>query len=211
MISVGVDVDRLGLMVINGQPKNTSEYIQASSRVGRQAPGLVFALYNQNRSRDRSHYENFKQYHQAIYRFVEPTSVTPYSKRCRDRSLPGLIIGIARHVVDMPSPVDLSDFEQEIRIILQSYVERASEHSTSNDYGDEIEQQIQKIFNIWYRKIEEAEENNKKLDWGTIIPRGDELPLLDVFGTNIDPEAYESISLMTSMRNVDVTSTVTVV
>ena len=105
----------------------------------------------------------------------------------------------------------MSSFEQEIRIILQSYVERASEHSTSNDYGDEIEQQIQKIFNIWYRKIEEAEENNKKLDWGTIIPRGDELPLLDVFGTNIDPEAYESISLMTSMRNVDVTSTVTVV
>jgi hypothetical protein len=96
MISVGVDIDRLGLMVVMGQPQATSEYIQATSRVGRQFPGLVVTLFNASRSRDRSHYESFVTYHSALYRQVESTSVTPFSSRARDRGLHAVLIALAR-------------------------------------------------------------------------------------------------------------------
>ena len=96
MISVGVDIDRLGLMVCTGQPKTTAEYIQATSRVGRQHPGLVVTMYNWVSPRDISHYERFKSYHAALYRYVEPISVTPFSSRALDRGLHGMFGAIQR-------------------------------------------------------------------------------------------------------------------
>src|SRR5262245_29274198 len=99
MISVGLDITRLGLMVVLGQPKATAEYIQATSRVGRQfgKPGLVITLLNIHRPRDRSHYERFTAYHQSFYRAVEATSVTPFAPRAMDRALPALVVSLARH------------------------------------------------------------------------------------------------------------------
>lgn len=98
MISVGVDIDRLGLMVVAGQPKSTSEYIQASSRVGRQVqrPGLVVTCFNLHKPRDRSHYERFRSYHESFYRFVEASSLTPFSGPALDRGLAGTLLAIAR-------------------------------------------------------------------------------------------------------------------
>jgi hypothetical protein len=96
MIAVGMDVDRLGLMVVAGQPKQNSEYIQATSRIGRAYPGLVVTLYNAYRPRDLSHYENFTGYHSQLYRFVEGTTATPFSARARDRVLHALIISAIR-------------------------------------------------------------------------------------------------------------------
>ncbi|WP_026653303.1 DISARM system helicase DrmA [Butyrivibrio proteoclasticus] len=96
MIAVGMDVDRLGLMVVTGQPKQNSEYIQATSRIGRAFPGLVVTLYNPYRPRDLSHYENFTGYHSQLYRFVEGTTATPFSARARDRVMHALIIAALR-------------------------------------------------------------------------------------------------------------------
>lgn len=96
MIAVGMDVDRLGLMVVTGQPKQNSEYIQATSRIGRAFPGLVVTLYNAYRPRDLSHYENFTGYHSQLYRFVEGTTATPFSARARDRVLHALVISAIR-------------------------------------------------------------------------------------------------------------------
>ncbi len=96
MIAVGMDVDRLGLMVVTGQPKQNSEYIQATSRIGRSLPGLVVTLYNPYRPRDLSHYENFIGYHSQLYRFVEGTTATPFSARARDRVIHALVISAIR-------------------------------------------------------------------------------------------------------------------
>jgi hypothetical protein len=99
MISVGLDITRLGLMVVLGQPKATAEYIQATSRVGRdrEKPGLVVTLLNVHRPRDRSHYERFEAFHASFYRAVEATSVTPFAPRALDRALPALVVALSRH------------------------------------------------------------------------------------------------------------------
>lgn len=108
MISVGVDIDRLGLMTITGQPKTTAEYIQASSRVGRQewGPGLVVTVYNWSRPRDLSYYERFRHYHATLYRNVEAVSATPFSSRALDRGLRGTYVAMARLGADEWSSED---------------------------------------------------------------------------------------------------------
>ncbi len=108
MISVGVDVSRLGLMVVVGQPKATAEYIQATSRVGRETwgPGLVFTIYNWARPRDLSHYESFEHYHATFYRHVEALSVTPFAPRALDRGLSAILAAMVRdeHLQWNPEP-----------------------------------------------------------------------------------------------------------
>ena len=100
MISVGLDITRLGLMVVQGQPKTAAEYIQATSRVGRDhdKPGLVVAVLNLHKPRDRMHYEQFGQFHRTFYRAVEATSVTPWAARALDRALAAVVVAAARHV-----------------------------------------------------------------------------------------------------------------
>ena len=96
MLSVGVDVNRLGVMAVNGQPKSTAEYIQATSRVGRSFPGLVCTVLTWSRPRDLSHYETFEHYHATFYKHVEAQSVTPFSPRAMDRGLTGSMLSLMR-------------------------------------------------------------------------------------------------------------------
>ena len=104
MLSVGVDVNRLGVMVVNGQPKGTAEYIQATSRVGRAFPGLVAAVLTWARPRDLSHYETFEHYHATFYQHVEAQSVTPFSPRAMDRGLTGAMLAVMRNRFESFSP-----------------------------------------------------------------------------------------------------------
>ena len=101
MVSVGLDVPRLAVMVVNGQPLTTGEYVQATSRVGRgEAPGIVLANYYRHQARSLSHYERFRPYHESFYRFVEPSSVTPYTFQVRRRALHAALVIAVRHAVD---------------------------------------------------------------------------------------------------------------
>lgn len=106
MLSVGIDIDRLGVMCVYGQPKSNSEYIQATSRVGRTNPGLVLTLYNGMRSRDKSYYEQFGYYHHTFYKYVEATSVTSYSPRAIEKALHCAMMAIIRHTIDRYNPND---------------------------------------------------------------------------------------------------------
>ena len=94
MLSVGVDIPRLGLMIVNGYPKTTAEYIQSTSRVGRKNPGLVLTLFNNNKVRDKSIFESFLPVHSTLYKSVEVSSVTPFAPRSRDKSLHAPIVAL---------------------------------------------------------------------------------------------------------------------
>jgi hypothetical protein len=206
MISVGVDINRLGLMVITGQPKSTSEYIQASSRVGRSHPGLVFTLYNQSRSRDRSHFEMFKTYHQALYRSVEPSSVTPFSYKARERALPGLIIGMARNIFAIENP---NDFNKEISLKildeLEDYLELVYYNTKSSDEVESAEIQINKILDTWLMRNAGA-----TITWGSMGGIASQDDLVISTGQNTS-DFSDKIEVMTSMRNVDLASRATII
>jgi hypothetical protein len=136
MISVGLDITRLGLMVVFGQPKTSAEYIQATSRVGRdeKRPGLVVTIYNVHKPRDRSHYERFEIYHETFYRSVEVTSVTPFSPRALDKGLAATMVGLARHGLPPMTPprgaAQILAERARLDFVVDRLAERALGHST---------------------------------------------------------------------------------
>jgi hypothetical protein len=160
MISVGLDVVRLGLMVILGQPKTAAEYIQSSSRVGRDPsrPGLVVTLLNIHRPRDRSHYERFMHWHNNFYRSVEATSVTPFSARALDRGLAAVTVALARlTLAEMTPPMGAANISQLRPIIEQAIApigDRAASHTPmspaeSAKIRQEVEKRVTNLLDTW--------------------------------------------------------------
>jgi ATP-dependent helicase YprA (DUF1998 family) len=150
MISVGVDVARLGVMVVNGQPKGIAEYIQATSRVGRaRVPGLVVGVFNANKARDRSHFETFRTWHQTLYREVEATSVTPFAPRARDRALHAPLVAMARHQVKAlrTEPLDAATAQSDLGRIVE-YIARRAERVDPEE-ADSVRAFLQRKVREW--------------------------------------------------------------
>ena len=214
MISVGIDVARLNVMLLVGQPKLTSEYIQASSRVGRSFPGVAFTMYDASKSRDRSHYEQFKQYHESFYRYVEPTGATPFSKPARDRSLKALLVAIIRNAEPtLRSEKDAAKFtvSQYTGIIekIKTYVVTRSVSITKRlnpdmlNEGAEISDEIDAFFSDWEENASMYDSEHFSYGEKFMVkhPEADQGRLLKAFGTD-DRNGFDA---MTSMRNVDTT------
>ena len=208
MISVGVDVDRLGLMVVMGQPQTTAEYIQATSRVGRKHPGLVVVLYNGARSRDLSHYENFGAYHRALYRQVEATGATPFAARARDRGLHGMLVSMVRLMVDDLATderaVLMPRYSTQIDELISSIIDRArrvAPHETEH-----LERQLRRLVESWTEAC--SQPALKYAGWkrpvvGALLQDAGEALKEDNAGYPVDEPAWPT---MTSLRDVDATS-----
>lgn len=216
MISVGIDVARLNVMLMIGQPKLTSEYIQASSRVGRSFPGVAFVQYDATKSRDRSHYERFRSYHESFYRFVEPTGATPFSRPARERALHAVLISMMRQKVGMSEDKDAINFDKEyfedtLQEIERYVIERVNginsrtDGQTKDDI-DEIRAEIQNFFDTWQEYVDECNgaDPTVPLFFGRRFmvtpPASGTRRLLKQYGSNGKDTA---ISTLTSMRNVD--------
>jgi len=200
MISVGVDVQRLGLMVVAGQPKTTAEYIQATSRVGRSKPGLVCTVFNWARPRDLSHYEMFEHYHATFYQHVEALSVTPFASRALDRGLSALLVALLR----------LSQFELNENRQAQSmdrtkaYVARALDRikhraelvTAKTEVGEAVLQQLKERLDFWQMRAARRDEG---ADLGYEDERGRIVGLLEEPGIG----NWELFTCLNSLRDVE--------
>ncbi|MBP2585407.1 hypothetical protein J3A78_005885 [Streptomyces sp. PvR006] len=206
MLSVGVDVKRLAYLLMQGQPKTTAEYIQATSRVGRHhVPGLVLTYFNATRPRDRSHYETFNDYHRALYRYVEPASVTPWSVPARRRALHAALVILVRHRLGLAAENRagrITDQRAEAARIADALAERAAvaESGATERDSDRIRAEVRAelgyLLDDWYEQAARAEAEGKDLYYRS-QGKG-QFNLLKAF-----EQRYGLWETLNSMRSVD--------
>ena len=200
MLSVGVDVNRIGLMVVNGQPKNTAEYIQATSRVGRSFPGLVCTVLNWSRPRDLSHFETFEHYHATFYKHVEAQSVTPFAARALDRGLTGAMVSLLRLENDSMNPnagaqfLDNSGKAEALRAraVLSERAWKVKDKVAGTTADNMTAERID-------RWVKESMKPGRRLGYETKYGQGDLVALLKKPGDS----AWDSFTAPMSMREVE--------
>lgn len=198
MLSVGVDVHRLGLMMINGQPKTVSEYIQASSRVGRDGgrpPGIVFTLFSPTKPRDRSHYEFFRPFHKGFYRHVEPTSVTPFALPAQLRGLHGAFLAFVRMRSELHANKQawLIDGKKEYVVsLMEAFLKRAA--SSCDGDMEEARSILSRFVEFWN---DASRRHGKKLRFNS--PGKQHPSLIKPFGSMVG----DGVPTLQSLRSVD--------
>lgn len=218
MISVGVDVSRLNLMMLQGQPKSVSEYIQASSRIGRTNPGIAITLYDPSKSRDRSYYEQCKAFHSAFYKYVEPTGVTPFSAPARERALHAVLLSGIRQSIESlncdEGAYNILDEESQVRAkeFANYLFERIKEINTYNPKGmlddsEEVIAYLEEFIEEWINKAN-AFENLKYGDKYIMndAPKGTPRIIKRFDDKNKD----DAQRTLTSLRSVDKTVPISV-
>jgi len=215
MISVGLDVQRLGLMVVLGQPKTHAEYIQATSRVGRddRRPGLVVTLLNVHKPRDRSHYERFRHYHETFYRSVEAGSVTPFSARALDRGFAGALVGLARHARRELTPPEGAEriaavgaeLEQRLIAVFRARVEQ--QPIADDDERKErllgVQRRIVDLLDAWRTVQEDYDKDGVRMQYQPYeLPTPKPL-LREMLERSFDSEEQRKFRVNRSLRDVE--------
>ena len=215
MISVGLDIGRLGLMVVQGQPKASAEYIQATSRVGQVAdkPGLVLVLLNVHKARDRLHYEGFRLFHRSFYRTVEATSVTPWAARAVDRALAPAVVSLARHLEPLlaaeAAAGRIGNHPHLKTMIADEVLRRAGSRTVVGGHSA-LRALVEDLIDTWITLAADATENGGRMYYG--YPVGEALmrdplsPLLRASGPD-----YERFKASRSMRDVEHVSSLQII
>jgi hypothetical protein len=215
MVSVGLDIPRLGLMVVLGQPKSNAEYIQATSRVGRddKRPGLVVTLLNIHKPRDRSHYERFRHYHETFYRAVEVGSVTPFSARALDRGFAGALVALARHTDSALTPPRGAEQINSARTVLErrlldSFLARVRQQPFSDEAErDErlrsVQNRVVDLLDSWQTIFEDYRSAGVSMQYQKYeLPQPRPL-LRDMLDTVFESEIHRKFRVNRSLRDVE--------
>lgn len=196
IIEVGVDIDRLSLMAVVGQPKTTSQYIQVTGRVGRKRdrPGLVVTIYAASKPRDRSHFEKFRSYHERLYAQVEPTSVTPFSRPALDRAVHAVVASYVRQLGDSDQAESPYPFPEALIAAASEILEQRAS-SVDPDELAALQRILRRRSGEWQRW--------QRLRWSGAL-HADDMPLLRPAGAYVSPDkACVSWATPQSLRNVD--------
>ena len=198
IIEVGVDIDRLAVMSIVGQPKTTAQYIQVSGRVGRRVPerpGLVITIYNNSKPRDKSHYEDFRGYHQRLYAKVEPSSVTPFSRPALKRGLAAITVAALRQL----SPIDSNPEDIDVGLLKKWIAELIDSRkiAMSADELRDVQDSLNRLLNSWPRRV------SKFNEWGKLTINGEVQQNDLIYPLGLNGNFKGKLPCPTSMRNVD--------